>query len=119
MSISSNVTNHVVFSGDQLTELIWNSGELTDSPGTQELKTLAIGDNTITVPSIDDFTVHGVAFVMPAANTVEPILKGAGADTGITISARNVSVVNFGDTPPASFILEVDAELVGIRLVWF
>lgn len=119
MSITATVTQHIVFSGDQLSELIWNSGELADSPCLQELITLAIGDNTIDVPSVEDFTVHGVALVPPSANTIEPVLKGAAADTGITISASGVSVVQLGATPPASIVLEVDEELVGLRLVWF
>lgn len=119
MSITANVTNHFVFSGDQSTELIYNSGGLEDSPCLQGLTTLAIGNNSISVPDVTDFTVHGLAIVPPESNVVEITLKGVNGDTGIALSESKVSVLNFGATPPATIVLNVAAELVGLRLVWF
>jgi hypothetical protein len=119
VSITAAVTNHIKFSGDQSSEVIYGTGPLADSPCLQELVTLAIGNNTITVPAVDDFTVHGVAIVPPAANTTQPTIKGVNGDTGFALGASQVSVLQFGDTVPASFVLNVAAEIVGLRLVWF
>ena len=119
MSITADVTNYIKFSGDQESEVIYGSGLLADSPSLQELVTLAIGNNTITVPDVDDFTVHGVALVPPAANDEQPTIKGASGDTGIALSASKVSLLQFGDTVPTVLILSVTAEIVGLRLVWF
>lgn len=119
MSITAVVRQFIHYTGDQESELIWASGNLEDSPCLNQLVSLTTGDNEITVPDVDDFTVHGVAIVPPAANVVEPILKGVAADTGITLSASFVSVFQFGATLPASIWFEVDDDLTGLRLVWF
>lgn len=119
MSISAAITNHIQFSGDQTSELAFGSGALSDSPCIQQLITLAIGDNTITLPDIEDFTVHGVVIVPPLLNATELVLKGIAADTGIPLSASRVSIVQLGDILPVSIVIEVDAEIVGLRLIWF
>lgn len=119
MSITALVKNYVKFTEDQENDLVYSSGDLSDSPAMQELETLAIGDNTITIPDVANFTTHGLVIVPPSLNEVELVLKGASGDTGITLSATRVSVVQFGATPPASIILNVDAEVVGLRLIWF
>lgn len=118
MSVTASSTSHLVFSEDQESELIYASGPLEDSPYSQEVTTLAIGDNTISVPDVDGITVHGLAIVPPTANDEEITLKGNAADVGIALSANFVSVIHFG-TPPVSVILNVAAEVVGVRLVWF
>lgn len=119
MSITAVVTNYIRFSGDQDSELIYASGSLADSPCMNQLVNLTTGNNEIEVPEIDDFTVHGVVIIPPAANVIEPVLKGVAGDTGISLSSVNASVFQFGAEPPTSFFLEVDDDLVGLRLVWF
>lgn len=119
MSITATVRHYLSFSGDQLSELLYNSGELADSPATSELVNLTAGDNTVTVPEITDFTVHGVVIVPPDANEIEPTLKGIAADTGILLSATFVSLIQFGATVPASIVLNVTDDVTGFRLVWF
>ena len=119
MSITAVAKNYIKFTGDQDSELIYDSGNLTDSPCMNQLVNLLTGDNEIELPDVDDFVVHGVAIVPPAANDIEPILKGAAVDTGIALSSSNVSVFQFGATPPASVWFEVDEDLSGLRLVWF
>lgn len=118
MSVTAAVTNHVVFSGDQESEVVVNSGELADSPCMQELVTLAVGNNTIEVPDIDDFTVHGLMIIPPTANAVKPTLKGSAGDVGISLNASQASVIQFG-TPPTDIVISTATEIVGVRLVWF
>jgi hypothetical protein len=119
VSITAVVKNYINFSGDQSQELIYDSGDLTSSPSYQQIVTLAIGNNTITVPDVTGFTVHGLAIVPPAANLVELTIKGVNGDTGLALSSTQVSVLQFGSTPPADIVLNVAAELVGLRLIWF
>lgn len=119
MSISVTVTNYIKFSGDQESELVFATPELEDSPAQQQIVTLAAGDNTITLPDVEGFTVHGLAIVPPEANDVEIVLMGAVSDTGIDLSETNVSVFQFSSTLPASIVLNASDELVGLRLVWF
>ena len=120
MSITAVVRNYVNFAGDQENNLVYSSGELADSPAIQELLALSSGDNVITVPDIDDFTVHGIAIVPPALNTVEPVLKAETTDaTGITLSATQVSIFQFGTTPPSEIVLVASTNAAGFRLVWF
>jgi hypothetical protein len=118
MSVTASCTSYLVFSDDQESELVYASGPLEDSPYAQEVVTLDIGDNSISVPDVDGFTVHGVVIVPPTANDVEMTLKGNAADIGILLSANFASVIHFG-TPPATIGLSVAEEVVGVRLVWF
>lgn len=119
MSITATVTTYIRFGEDQESELIYNSGPLVDSMRIQDLVTLLTGDNTLTVPVIVGFVVHGVAIIPPNANVVEPILKGDIGDIGLLLSASQVSVIHFGAVVPASIILVVGADIDGLRLVWF
>jgi hypothetical protein len=119
MSITAVVRQFIHFTGDQQSELIWDSGNLEDSPYVNQLVNLITGDNELEVPVITDFVVHGVAIVPPAANVIEPILKGAALDTGLSLSASQVSLLQFGETVPTSIFLEVDADVDALRLVWF
>lgn len=119
MSITANAKVYIKFDGDQASEVIYSSGELSDSPNLSDLKTLAIGNNEIVVPTVDDFTVHGVLLVPPVANTDQLTLKGIAGDTGVQISANQPTLLQFGDTLPASLFVSVAAEVVGLRLIWF
>ena len=119
MSITALVKQYVSFSGDQDSDLIYATLGLEDSPAFQEVMTLIAAANTIVVPDVEGLTVHGVVIVPPTANDIEIVLKGSALDTGITLSAVNASVFQFGSTPPASIVLECADELVGLRLVWF
>lgn len=119
MSITAGITNYVRFSGDQESELIYTSGSLANSPAMQQLVSLIDGNNTISVPSIEDFVVHGVVIVPPTANDNQLTLKGVNGDTGIALSALQPTILQFGDTVPTSFVLFIEGEIDGLRLVWF
>lgn len=119
MSITATVKNYIKFGGDQESELIYATGFLSDSPALQELVILTDGDNEISVPSVDDFTVHGVVIVPPSANAEQMTLKGAVDDTGILVSASVPSILQFGAVVPTSLFIAVDAGFSGLRLIWF
>lgn len=119
MSITAVVKNYVTFTGDEDSELVVSSGTLSDSPCMNELKTLTTGNNTITLPVVTGFTVHGVVIIPPTGNTIQPTLKGVNGDTGFAINGSRASVINFGTTLPLTFVLNVSAGIAGVRLVWF
>lgn len=119
MSITAVVRNYITFTGDEESEIVINSGALADSPCMNELKTLTTGNNTITLPLVTDFTVHGVVILPPTGNTIQPTVKGVNGDTGFAISESKASVIQFGTTLPLTFVLNVSAGIAGIRLVWF
>jgi len=119
MSTIAVNTNYVKFSGDVNQEFILTTDGLLASPAKADLISLAIGANTITVPAITGFTVHGVVIVPSDSNTEEPTLKGVSGDTGFKLSASRASVIQFGATPPASIVLTSLTVAVGFRLIWF
>lgn len=119
MSINAIVRNYVQFSGDVAADNVFATGELGDSPAMSQLITLSSGDNVIDVPAVDDFTVHGVAVIPPNVNDVEPILKGSTTDTGLQLSASEVTILQFGAAPPTEIVLEASTEAAGFRLLWF
>jgi hypothetical protein len=119
MSITAEVTNYIKFSGDVESESVYNSGDQEDSPGMSQLVSLSSGNNTVLLPDVDGFTVHGLAIIPPNPNEVEVTVKGTNADTGITLAAGQASVIQFGTTPPASIVIAASTTAPGFRLVWF
>lgn len=70
--------------------------------GQQTDVTLASGDNTITVPS----TSTAAIIVFDATSTTTKKIKGAGGDTGITVTKTGKFVLHFDTAAvPASFII--------------
>lgn len=118
MSITATVKNYIHFEGDQESEVILGSGPLINSADVQQLTTLAIGDNILTVPAVVGFVAHGVAIIPPHANVIEMLLKGDAADIGLLLSASQASVIHLGANQ-ATLILNVVTSIVGLRLVWF
>jgi hypothetical protein len=86
------------------------------SPASITIHTLAAGDNTITVPT-GGSTVKGATIIPPTGNTQAIILKGAGGDTGITLSKLDPTSIAF-ETAPASFILNAGGIITGLRIHW-
>lgn len=119
MSTTARVINYVNFTGDLTQEIPYDSGDMPDSPASQEVVGLVTGNNTITLPDVEGFTLHGLAIVPPSLNEVELTFKGVSGDTGILLSATRVSVIQFGETLPASIVLSAPEDVDGFRLIWF
>jgi hypothetical protein len=120
MSVTAQVTNYIKFTGDLENELTYSSGDQADSPAIQELITLSSGDNVLTLPSVEGFTVHGVVVIPPALNEMEAVIKGSTTDSvGITLSAFNTSLLQFGTEPPTDIVLVATTNAAGFRLIWF
>ena len=86
------------------------------SPGSVEIKTLASGFNTITLPT-GGATVVSCTIVPPAANTTSITLKGVTGDTGLRIHNTDPTTVTF-HSDVTTFGLTTGAQIIGVRLFW-
>lgn len=106
----------ITYSGDVDGEQEINAADNTDSPAAVELKTLAIGANTIAVPTAGTVPT-AVTIVPPADNTTSITFKGVTGDTGVRLHDTDPTTIALDDSV-SSFCLTAGAEIVGVRLYW-
>lgn len=87
------------------------------SPGVIELKNLAVGANTITVPTGNGATAVAVTIVPPAGNTHAMLLKALTGDTGISLHVTDPTTLALAPSV-TSFVLTVTTAILGVRLFW-
>ncbi len=87
------------------------------SPGDIDIFSLALGANTITLPT-GGSTPTGATIIPPTGNTQALILKGVAGDTGITIGKTDPCSISFENPPPASFVINAAGAVNGLRVVW-
>lgn len=120
MSTTAVARNYVSFTGEINDDNVFSSGDLADSPASNQMVSLlGLTDNEIEVPDMDGFDTHGVMIVPPDGNINEITLKGIAGDTGVVLSATKQSLINFGVAPPASIFLYSGGSINGLRLIWF
>jgi hypothetical protein len=117
MSVTSNLSVLINFSGGVISNTEFRAVENTESPGSVTLHSLSSGNNTITVPSSSGVTVKGATIVPPSDNTQTLTLKGIAGDTGIALSKVNPTAISF-DTAPANFVLNAGGTISGLRIIW-
>lgn len=93
-----------------------NAADNAASPAQVELVTLAIGDNTIAVPG-GGATAKSCTIVKPSGNTTAIKLKGDAGDTGVRLHDTDPDTISL-DASQVSFVLNVAAEVAGVRLFW-
>lgn len=106
----------ITYSGDVDGEQEINAAANASSPAVLELKTLAAGANTITVPTAGKVPT-AVTIVPPADNTQSVTLKGVTGDTGVRLHDTDPTSIALDDGV-VSFCLTAGAEIVGVRLYW-
>lgn len=106
----------ITYSGDVDGEQQLDAADNADSPAMVELKTLAIGANTITVPTAGTVPT-AVTIVPPTDNTESILLKKVTGDTGIRIHDTDPTTIALDDSV-TSFCLTAGAEIIGVRLYW-
>lgn len=117
MSATSNRTIGLAFSGDRVANPAASAAANINSPAAVAAPiTLAIGDNTITVPT-GGTVPTAVTIIKPAGNTATIKLKGAGGDTGVKLHATDPDSISL-DPTQASFILNATALVTGVVLIW-
>lgn len=117
MSATSTRVITLGFAGDRVGNPSAAAAANASSPAaTAAPITLAIGDNTITVPT-GGTVPTAVTIIKPSANTATLKLKGAGGDTGITLHPTDPDSISLAPAQ-ASIILNASAQVVGVVLVW-
>lgn len=116
--ITSNRLSSVTFTGDINTTIAYNTSENDGSPGAISILTLAIGNNTIALPT-GGSTPVSATIVPPEGNLATITLKGVNGDTGVRINPTDPTILTFDpDALPASFVLTASAEIIGLTIVW-
>lgn len=117
MSATSTRAITLAFSGDRVSNPGASAAPNTNSPAaTAAPVTLAIGDNTITVPT-GGTVPTAVTIIKPAASTATIKLKGVGGDTGVKLHPTDPDSISL-DPTQATIILNASAQVVGVVLVW-
>lgn len=87
------------------------------SPAAIELRDLAVGANTITVPTGTGATTVAVTIVPPPGNAHAILLKALAGDTGLSLHVTDPTTIALAPTV-ASFVLEVATAVAGVRFFW-
>jgi hypothetical protein len=114
MAVASVRLCRTLFSGDIQASFEYE-GDNAASPGITEVKTLASGNNTITVPNT---AVTGVTIIPPPANVETITLKGVNGDTGIRLHLTDPSSIGIDVAVTTTFVLSAGAQIVGVRFIW-
>ena len=94
MAVTATRTTTIVYTGDTVGTETISAASNTASPGSIEIKTLASGDNTITLPT-GGSTVVACTIVSPAGNTASIKVKGVTGDTGVRIHNTDPTTLSF------------------------
>jgi hypothetical protein len=114
MSVESNRQVNIQFSGEGISaNNSFVAADNASSPAQQELKTLASGSNTITVPS----GATCCTIVPPAANTNSITVKGVSGDTGVRIHNTDPTALALHSSV-STFVLTTTTTTSGVRLFW-
>lgn len=106
----------VAFSGDVVGAEQLLAANNAASPGQIQILTLALGDNTITVPG-GGSTPTCCTIKKPSGNVTAIKLKGIAADTGIRLHNTDPDSISL-DPAVASFLLNAGASIAGVILIW-
>ena len=116
MATQSARTQTIVFTGDVTATQTNAAAQNPNSPGVNELKSLASGANTITPPT-GGSTPVAVTIIPPAGNTVALTLKGIAGDTGIAIHLTDPTTIGLA-AGVSSFVLNAASTINGVRFMW-
>lgn len=119
MSVTSNRSVQIEFSGDVTTQVIQSALENNDSSAIQDIVRI-LSSLTIPVPYVPfgaGTVVTALTIIPPAGNTILITLKGVGGDTGIPLHLTDPTTIAL-DTTFTSLVLTAASQMDGIRLIW-
>lgn len=116
MAVAATRSTTITYTGDVTGTETLSAASNAASPGSIEIKTLASGLNTITVPT-GGATVVACTVVPPTGNTTSITLKGVTGDTGIRIHNTDPTTVAI-DSSVLTFVLTTGGIITGVRLYW-
>lgn len=115
MATASTRVLTVTFTGDVSFQNTAQAAGNASSPGSEQLLTLAAGDNVLTIPATGALAT-AVTIVKPSGNTVLIKLKGTGGDVGIALNKTDPDSISFD--PSITTIILNAATPVNVRLLW-
>ena len=114
MTVEANLQVNTQILGDGLnSNNSFASAANASSPAQDQFLTLALGSNTVTVPS----SAVSCTIVPPAGNTNSITLKGVTGDTGIRIHNTDPTSLAIHSSVSA-FVLTAATTTTGVRLHW-
>lgn len=116
MATTSTRTTTVVFTGDVTGTETVSAASNAVSPGQLEIKTLASGANTITVPT-GGSTPTACTIIPPSGNSTSITFKGITGDTGVRLNNTDHTVIAL-DSSVTTFCLTAGASITGVRFLW-
>jgi hypothetical protein len=116
MSATARRKITLTYSGDVDGEQELNAADNASSPASVEIKTLASGLNTITVPT-GGTVPTAVTILPPGDNETSITLKGVTGDTGVRIHNTDPTTIAL-HSGVATFVLTTGAVITGVRLYW-
>jgi hypothetical protein len=118
MAVASQRSIAIVMTGDIAITTSVSAAQNTNAPGDVDVFSLALGANTITLPTGGTAPL-GATIVPPPGNTQALTLKGIAGDTGIPIHKTDPTSISFdASAPPASFVLNSAGVVNGLRVIW-
>lgn len=111
MSVTSNRSVLLTFTGDIEFSQTFDAETNATGSGQNQLIDLAIGNNTITVPT----DAVAVTIIKPNLNTAQLLLKGVNGDTGVALNLLDPDSISLESV--TSFVLNSD-EIVTVRLIF-
>ena len=111
MSITSNRSVVIEFTGDIEYSQTFEAAVVSTGSGQNQQVALTAGNNTITVPT----SAVAVTILMPDGNTVQVTLKGVAGDTGIALSKSDPTSIGLNGV--TTFVLNA-VSAVTVRLIY-
>lgn len=118
MSTACTRTTTLTYTGDLTATQTVSAAQNAASPGAIELRSLAVGANTITVPTGGGAaTAVACTIQPPPGNTHAILLKALPGDTGLSLHLTDPTTIALAASV-TSFVLEVATAITGVRLFW-
>ena len=112
MSVTSNRTVTIQFSGDVEYAQEFESSPNASGSGQNQLTDLSSGNNSITIPT----SAVAVTIIPPADNAVVLKIKGVNGDTGVIIHLTDPTSIGLGSG--ATLVIDAASSVTGLRLIW-
>jgi hypothetical protein len=116
MSTLSARVQTITFTGDVTATQTNAALQNPASPAVNQLQSLALGANTITVPA-GGATPAAVTIIPPAGNVTSITLKGVAGDTGIGLHLTDPTTIALA-AGVTSFVLNAGNTITGVRFIW-
>ena len=117
MSTHCTRSTTLTYTGDLTLTQVIEALENPASPGVVELRNLAVGDNTITVPVATSTVCVAVTIEPPDSNVNQILLKALPGDTGLALHVTQPMTLSIAPSQ-TSFVLTVETEIPGVRFFW-